>query len=484
MKKILIFIALIAISSSCSGDLQDLNENTKRPATTEPQFLFTYGQKVIVDQMNSTSVNLNVFRLFTQQWTETQYPDESQYNITTRTIPDNHWTEFYRDGLANLNESKKIYMGQSTATPEEKAVLENKIAIIDIMMAYSYMILVDTFGNVPYTQALDIKTYPLPAYDDAETIYKDLMAKLTVASDKLTDADSFDSADLMYKGDAMKWRKFANSLRLRMAMNMADKDLGYATAQATAAVSAGVMMSNADNAAIQYLPLQPNTNPLYLDLVASGRTDFVPANTLVDKMNALTDPRRAIFFTEFPAGSGQYKGGVYGTLNNYASYSHPGEILSDPTLRGTLLDYTEVEFLLAEASARGIAVGGDAASHYTAAITASMEDWGVAAEDITAYLAQPSVAYATATGTWQQKIGEQSWIALYNVGSEPWTNYRRLDFPKLSAPPAAYNNLLEVPVRYSYPAAEETINGSNVTAAIAAIGGNTLLTPVFWDIKK
>ena len=124
MKKILIFIALIAISSSCSGDLQDLNENTKRPATTEPQFLFTYGQKVIVDQMNSTSVNLNVFRLFTQQWTETQYPDESQYNITTRTIPDNHWTEFYRDGLANLNQSKMLYMGQSTATPEEKAVLE------------------------------------------------------------------------------------------------------------------------------------------------------------------------------------------------------------------------------------------------------------------------------------------------------------------------------------------------------------------------
>ena len=479
MKKILIFIAFIAISSSCTSDLTDLNEETKRPATTEPQFLFTYGQKVVVDQMTSTSVNLNVFRLFTQQWTETQYPDESQYNITTRTIPDNHWRVLYRDGLANLKQSKLIYMTQSPATPEERAVLENKIAIIDVMMAYSYMILVDTFSNVPYTEALDIEAYPLPAYDDAQAIYKDLMVKLTAASDKLTDADSFDDADLMYHGDAMKWKKFANSLRLRMAMNIADVDMGYASTQATAAVAAGVMTSNADSATLQYLPIQPNTNPLYLDLVASGRTDFVPANTFVNKLNALADPRRPIFFTEGPDGG--YVGGIYGQLNNYANFSHPGEILEDPTLRGTLLDYTQVEFLLAEAIERGISVGGDAASHYNAAITASMEDWGVASEDITAYLAQPSVAYATATGNWKQKIGEQSWIALYNVGFEAWTNYRRLDYPLLAAPTGAYNNLLEVPIRYSYPALEATLNGANMEAAVSAIGGNTLLTPVFWD---
>lgn len=482
MKKILIFIAFIAISSSCTSDITGLNEETKRPASTEPQFLFTYGQKVIVDQMTSTSVNLNVFRLFAQQWTETQYPDESQYNITTRTIPDNHWRTFYRDALANLKQSKAIYMSQNPATPEERAVLDNKIAIIDIMMAYSYAILVDTFSNVPYTQALDIEAYPLPGYDDAQTIYKDVMATLTAASDKLTDTASFDDADLMYHGDAMKWKKFANSLRLRLAMNMADVDMGYATSQATAAVASGVMMSNADSATLQYLPTQPNTNPLYLDLVASGRTDFVPADTFVNKLNALADPRRPIFFTGFPEGTDIYKGGVYGQLNNYANSSHPGEILSDPTLRGTLMDYTQVEFLLAEANARGIAIGGgDAASHYTAAITASMEDWGVASEDITAYLAQPSVAYATATGTWQQKIGEQSWIALYNVGFEAWTNYRRLDFPVLAAPAGAYNNLLEVPIRYSYPALEATLNGSNFDAAVSAIGGNTLLTPVFWD---
>ncbi len=482
MKKILIFIAFIAIASSCTSDITSLNEETKRPATTEPQFLFTYGQKVIMDQMQSTSVNFNVFRMFTQQWTETTYPDESQYNITTRRIPDNHWTTFYRDALANLKQSRSIYSGQSTSTPEEKAALQNKIAIIDIMMAYSYAILVDTFGNVPYTEALDIEAHPLPAYDDAQTIYKDLMVKLTAASGQLTDEASFDDADLMFKGDAMKWKKFANSLRLRMAMNMADVDMGYATTEATAAVASGVMMSNADSATLQYLPTQPNTNPLYLDLVVSGRYDFVPANTFVNKLNALSDPRRAIFFTDFPAGSGEYKGGVYGASNSYANYSHPGDVLQNPTFRGTILDYTEVEFLLAEANARGIAVGGgDAASHYTAAVKASMEDWGVASADISTYLARPDVAYATATGTWKQKIGEQSWIALYNVGFEAWTSYRRLDFPKLAAPANAYNNLLEVPIRYSYPAAEETINGSNVTAAIAAIGGNTLLTPIFWD---
>lgn len=482
MKKILIFIAFIAISSSCTSDITGLNEEIKRPATTEPQFLFTYGQKVIVDQMQSTSVNLNVFRLFSQQWTETTYPDESQYNITTRTIPDNHWRVLYRDGLANLKQAKELYSAQSTATPEEKAILANKIAIIDIMMVYSYAILVDTFGNIPYTEALDIEAYPLPVYDDGEAIYKNLITRLTADVVLLTDAGSFDDADLMYHGDAMKWKKFANSLRLRLAMNMADVDSGYASTQAIAAVASGVMTSNADSATLQYLPLQPNANPLYADLVVSGRYDFVPANTFVNKLNALSDPRRPIFFTEFPEGSGEFKGGIYGQSNSYANYSHPGDVLQDPTFRGTLMDYTQVEFLLAEANARGIVVGsGNAATHYTAAIVASMEDWGVDAADITAYLARTDVAYETATGTWQQKIGEQSWIALYNVGFEAWTNYRRLDYPKLAAPAAAYNNLAEVPIRYSYPAAEETLNGTNVSAAISAIGGNTLLTPVFWD---
>ncbi len=481
MKKIVLTLAFIALTVSCTDNITGLNVDTKNPTSTKPEYLFTHAQKALVDQMTSTSVNLNVFRLFSQYWTETTYPDESQYDITTRVVPDNHFTILYRDVLRDLQESKKLLDAQVVAGPAETAVLNNKKAVIDILMAYSYSVLVDTFGNVPYSEALDITGHPLPKYDDAQTIYKDLIARLTADSGALTaGSGSFGSADLIYGGDASKWKKFANSLKLRLAINMDDVDHAYASAQVTAAISGGLITSNADNTNLNYLSLQPNANPLYADLVVSGRNDFVIANTLVDKMNSLSDPRRAKYF-DYKTGTTTYIGGVYGSSNGWANFSHVSATIQDPTFPGTIFDYTEVEFLLAEAAARGIAISGSAESHYNAAITASMENWGVDAASIADYLAQPTVAYSTATGTWQQKIGEQAWLGLYNRGFESWTSYRRLDFPNLLPPATTYNALTAVPKRYSYPSREQTLNATNVNAAIASIGGNTLLTKVFWD---
>ena len=110
-----------------------------------------------------------------------------------------------------------------------------------------------------------------------------------------------------------------------------------------------------------------------------------------------------------------------------------------------------------------------------------MSYWGVSGGAIATYLAQPSVDYATATGTWKQKIGEQAYLALYNRGFECWTSFRRLDFPALVAPADA--NETEVPTRLTYPAREETLNATNVEAASTAIGGNTLTTKLFWDVN-
>lgn len=479
MKKIVLLLSFIALTVSCSDDITGLNADTKNPTTTKPEYLFTNAQKTLVDQMVNTSVNRNVFRLFSQYWTETTYPDESQYDITTRTIPDTHFTTLYRDVLRDLKESNTLLNQQVPAGAEATAILNNQKAIVDILSAYSFSVLVDTFGNVPYSEALDIEGHPLPKYDDAQTIYKDLITRLTADAAKLTvGTGSFGAADLIYSGNAAKWKKFANSLRLRLAVNMDDVDHAYATAQITAAVSAGVISSNADNANLQYLALAPNTNPLYLDLVASGRKDFVIANTFVNKLNTLSDPRRAKYFT-FAAATTNYVGGVYGASNSYASFSHINDAIQSPTFPGTIFDYAEVEFLLAEASARGIAAGGVAATHYTNAITASMENWGVDAPSIVTYLAQPAVAYDAVN--WKKSIGEQAWIGLYNRGFEAWTSYRRLDFPVLLAPATTYNNLTKVPTRYSYPSGEQTLNATNVTAAITAIGGNTLTTKIFWD---
>jgi hypothetical protein len=481
MKKIVLLIAFIALSVSCTDDITGLNADTKGFTTTKPEFLFADAQKALVNQTQSTNVNYNVFRLFAQHWTETTYPDESQYNITTRSIPDNHWTVLYRDALMNLKQAKTMLDATTAGTPAETAVLNNKKAIIDIHMVYAYSILVDTFGNVPYTESNDIEGHPNPKYDDAKTIYKDLISRLTADVTALsTSAGSFGASDLVNGGSAAKWKKFANSLRLRLAVNIYDAEPTYAATEIIAAVTAGTITSNADNTKLAYLSAVPNTNPLYVDLVASGRNDFVPANTLVNKMNALSDPRSSKYF-DLNTGATTYSGGIYGAGNTYSNYSKINATLKAAAYPGTIFDYAEVEFLLAEAAAKGVAVGGTAESHYNAAITASMQSWGVASADITTYLARTDVAYTTATGTYKQKIGEQAWLALYNRGFEAWTSYRRLDFPVLTAPVGAYNGITSVPVRFSYPAKEQTLNNANVTAASTAIGGDALSTKIFWD---
>jgi hypothetical protein len=459
MKKILYILGAFILLVSCTDDITSLNDETKNATSAQAELLFRSAQKNLVDQMVSTNVNQNVFRLFMQHFTETTYTDESNYDITTRTIPDNHWTAIYRDVLKDLQESKKslseeVYTGTAPEVAEKNIVRKNKIITIDILTAYCYSVLVDTFGNIPYTQALDIEKFPLPKYDDGLTIYKDLITKLTTAVSALNLAkDGFDSkADILYEGNVLGWKKFANSLRLKLAINIDDLDHTYASAQALAAVSSGVIDNAASNASLQYLSSsQASSNPLYVDVVASGRDDFVPTSTIIDKMIALNDPRLDSYFTRV---GGIYSGGTPGASNNFANFSHIGSKLLNPDFEGLIMDYTEVEFLLAEAVERNIAVGGTASSHYDQAITASMEYWGATPTDVTAYLTQPAVDYATATGNWKQKIGEQSYLALYNRGFESWTSYRRLDFPVLTAPVDAA--VTEIPSRYTYPAAEQT----------------------------
>jgi hypothetical protein len=134
--------------------------------------------------------------------------------------------------------------------------------------------------------------------------------------------------------------------------------------------------------------------------------------------------------------------------------------------------------MLAEAAARGYAVGGTPESHYNAGVTASILEWGGTAAEATAYLAQPTVAYTTAPGTYKEKIGYQYWVALYNQPVEAWTQWRRLDYPKLTAPAAAMSG---IPVRLTYPVVEQNINGANYAEAATAVGGDKVETKLFWD---
>lgn len=202
------------------------------------------------------------------------------------------------------------------------------------------------------------------------------------------------------------------------------------------------------------------------------------ASTIVDMMNDLDDPRREFYFTEV---DGQFIGGEYGFTNAYADFSHIDEEIIEPSFEGLLLDYSEVEFLLAEAVERGF-IAGDAEMHYNNAVTASIEYWGGTTQDAAAYLAQPEVAYPTAGADFREKIGNQKWLALFNRGYDAWVEWRRLDHPTLLPPtgngaPAG----LAIPVRLIYPINEQTLNPASREAAATAMGGDLATTPLFWD---
>jgi len=474
MKKILIILMAFLVISSCTK-LEDLNKDTKRPTAVPGVTLFSNAQVNLASQIASVNVNMNVFKLWAEYWTETTYTGEANYDIINRTIADNAFEEWYRDVLMDLKDARMIIGAATFPTEAETLAAKNQLLIIDILEVFVYERMVTLWGNIPYTQALDIDNIQ-PKYDDAMTIYKDLLVRLDtdIAGLSTGGTESFGGADLVYHGDVPSWIMFANSLKLKMGTILSDADPTLASATINSAI-AGAFTSNADNAEFYFLSATPNTNPLYVDLTLSGRQDFVATTLITDYMNPLEDPRRAAFFT-FAPDTNVYLGGVYGQSSPYADFSHVGDVITtDPTLPCLLISYSEVEFYLAEAAARGF-TNGTVEDHYNAGITASFDYWSV--DGAADYIASAGVAYDPAK-SWEEQIATQSWIAFYNNGYLGWTVYRRLGFPAM--PVAVDATISEIPSRFTYPVFEQTLNPANYAEASAAIGGDLLTTKLFFD---
>lgn len=482
--KYFILWLLVALFASCTDKFEEFNTDVKNPATVSGESLFSNAELSLVDQISSTNVNNNIWKLFAQYWTETTYTDEANYDIVNRTIPDFVFRAYYRGFLKDFKQASDLITNTKPTSAVGEIEKTNKLAIIELLIVYSYQNLVDIFGNVPYTEALDI-TNIHPVYDDAATIYQNLITRLDASLAKLNASEgSFGSADLIYGGDVALWKKFGNTLKLKLGITLADANASLAKTTVEAALAGGVIASIEESALLYYLPAI-HTNPIYTDVVQSGRDDFIPANTVIDLMNTLTDPRRPMYFTQIDTSSTAteklaYVGGIYGESNQFSQYSHIADPIIAPDFPGILFTYDEVLFYRAEASERGFAAGGTASDLYSNAITASILFWGGSAAEAVAYLAQPNVAYVTATGTWKQKIGTQSYIAFYTRGLEGYTQWRRLDYPILNLPPSI-SEYSEIPKRFTYPVNEQTLNAVSYEAASAAIGGDDMLTKIFWD---
>lgn len=483
MKNFIYFFAILVFAGvGCTDNFEELNTDTKNPSIVPAEPLFSNAAVNLFDAMESSSVNNNVFRLYAQYLAQTTYPDESQYNMTGRDIPGNFWDIMYRDVLRDLQEAKNILEAEAApVTPADQATLANKKATIAVLEAVTYTILADVFGDVPFTQALDTENIQ-PAYDDAKAVYTANIANLqaAIASMDASNAGFDATADPVYGGNVAGWKTFANSYLLRLGMRLADSDAATARSLVSTAIAGGVMASSADNCAITYYSTAPNTNPLHVALVLSGRNDYVPANTTVDIMNNLEDPRRPLWFD---MNGDAFAGGVYGTANGYAGFSHLGPVFENATLPGVLMSYSEVRFLLSEAAARGFDVEGTEEAHYNAGVTESILYWGGTQADADAYLAQADVAYSTAAGDWKAKIGKQKWLALYNNGFEGWTTWRifDLDFFNIPVVDGLTFTMDDIPVRMIYPLDEPTLNGSSYSAAAAKYNGDVATAKIFWD---
>ena len=474
-KIILSLIFFLGIFASCTDNFEELNTDPKNPLEVTGGVLFTNAQVELSNQLSSTNVNDNIWKLMAQYWTERSYTDEANWDIVNRNIPANNFRTYYAI-LKDLDDAKSVILAEDVFYENEIQNQKNRVAIIDIMEVYIYQRLVDIFGDIPYTEAIDSDNYT-PKYDDAAEIYSDLIARLKKDLSDLDDSEgSFGSADLIYNGSIVSWNKFGNSLLLKLGIHIADGPLSALGQSTVEAVYTDVFASASDGAFFPYQAALPYVNPLYTDLVASGRSDFIMTNTLFDVMDNLSDPRMDDFFTDLeniiiPYGEA---GGSYSTKVHY------NPAIAQPAFNGFFLTYDEVQFYLAEAAARNWAVGNDAEIYFNEAVTASILSWGgTVAEAETLLVHHPFDSYTD----WKEAVGTQAWIAMYTRGFIGYTFFRRLDYPAFNMPPNPPEGVTEIPTRFTYPVNEQTLNAANYTSAAAAIGGDKLTTKLFWDIN-
>jgi len=508
MRKLLLPLLVFAlVLSSCEDDLTSLNEDPKAASEVTADPLFSNALVELGTLKSSVNYNNNMFMFMSQYWAATTYADESQYNLTGRSIPSNYWSIMYRDVLNDLKRAETLVDEEEFTPDAEKTAMKAQAEVINVM---AYHQLVTIFGNIPYSEALDPDNVS-PAYDSQTDIYSDLMSRLNTAIGNLETAAAngtpgfSDAADLFYAGNMDAWVKFAKSLKMRLAIQVAETPgaVDFNPETAIAEASPGAFQSNADNLALAFTSTPPNRNPVWEDVINTGRNDFVAANTLIEMMNNLEDPRRKIQFTKVDTNTVEgdpaemaYVGGTYGVSNDYIGHSHVRGPLIEPDFEGILIEYAEIEFIRAEANARGWLTGtaAQAAQHYNEAVRMDMEYWDNAASDssitdqeITDYLAQSNVAFPVG-GTLRDQIeaiAQQKWLGQYmNDNLQAWTDWRRLDHPTwfVAADNPGADNEDEIPTRFIYPVDEQNLNQSNWSEASSAIGGDEKTTLLFWDV--
>ena len=467
------------ILTGCRKDFDSINTNPNEPSSVSTGFLLTSAQKSLMDNTTDEWWNGRRGNQLAQYWASNQYSNESRYQFRTE-IDNGYWSAFYAGALQDLQTIIDLNSGDDAADYAGYGANGNQIAVATLLQAWTFQMLTDCYGDIPFSEALQGGENTTPAYDSQADVYAGLITMIDGALSGIDAAGAGPQGDVVYGGDMGKWAMFGNSLKLRIAMRMSDVNGEAAKTAGEAALAAGVILDNGDNALFGYLDAVPNNHPINQDY--QTRNDFAASNTMVDYLTTNADPRLSVYYA--PNAAGAYVGEVYGlneanaALTPNDDVSQRGAAVLAATMPGIYMDAAQVRFLCAEAAAKGWAnAGGSAEEHYAAGIQASMDFWGVDAADAQAYID----AHPFSAESWVY----EKWVALYMQGIEGWCEWRRLDGPALNA--CADGSLGGgtdgdlPPHRFTLPLDEATLNEANWDAAGGAT--NTLNTPLWWDVN-
>ncbi|AUC80689.1 SusD/RagB family nutrient-binding outer membrane lipoprotein [Lacinutrix sp. Bg11-31] len=390
---------------------------------------------------------------WSQQIQKLQYNDETRY-IPRQGEVDNIWSSLYSriddiEALINYAEANDNDNLKATAL---------------VLKVYTFALITDLFGDVPYFEASISDT---PAYDLQETIYGELISTLEQSNQLFNTTDVINSNfDVLYQGDANKWKRFSNSLKFKILMR-ASNNLSV-NAQLQELIDNGNLFNaNTEEAKYNYSGIGDDKNPIHETIVEGERHEYRSSAVLFSHLNNGLDPRtsKMIGLNQ----NGEYVfGGFDGLISPIA------ELYLRADAPGYFLSYSELEFLITEAAYKGY-INVPVESHYNAGVMASFKANELTNDEALSFLSTNPYDSSNAL----EQIGIQKYLALFCQGFEAWTEYRRTGFPELIPPVDAV--LDQVPSRLNYPIFEQTTNTVNYNQAVLSQGEDNLITPLWWQ---
>ncbi len=449
LKYIIPIIALALMLSSCKKDFfTKVNENPNAPPTMVPYALLSSVEGALGFTQGSThSLISSMLTQQTDGYSRQAYA-YNQYVFTSQDF-DDQWSNWYTSVMENDKKLMDLADGKK---------YNQYSGVARILMAYSLQIVVDNWGSVPFSNALQGDAGVLhPTYDSDVKLYQTIG---TLCDDAITFLNNTDAGlltpsqngeDRIYSGDPAQWIKFAHAIKARLAIHQSK---GNAAMAASALTEIGMSFtSNSDNAKYPFSASETSANPMYQYNENRADIDFT-SSTMANMMAANTDPRYNVMLdSTFSDVNGVGLGAAYGDA-------------SAPTL---LITNEELQYISAEATLRSTGNFAAAQVFFTAGIQASMDRLGVAAVDAAAYIVAHGTLPVTSVSDAIAAVSYEEWISLY-LHPEAFTLWRRTNAPALTPTVGS-----QIPRRLLIPQSEYTYNASNVPAT-------TLFTPkLFWD---